>query len=74
MEIMPNTGRLDKHMKTTLTILAVLIVLTACQNHKVHITKKETDERGLISVQFTQDGKEYALDYLTAKEYEELIK
>ena len=42
-------------------------------NKPVKITKVCTDERGLISVQYTQDGKEYAQDYLTETEYLKLI-
>jgi hypothetical protein len=30
------------------------------------------DERGLISVTFIQDGKEWGYDYLTQKEYDSL--
>lgn len=34
------------------------------------ITKQETDERGLTSVQYIQDGHEWGLDYLTKHEYD----
>lgn len=39
---------------------------------RVTITKSYTDERGLTSVQFIQDGKEWGLDYLTARELDSL--
>jgi hypothetical protein len=34
------------------------------------ITKQETDERGLTSVQYIKDGEEWGLDYLTKHEYD----
>jgi hypothetical protein len=34
------------------------------------ITKQETDERGLTSVQYVKDGQEWGLDYLTKSEYD----
>lgn len=34
------------------------------------ITEQSTDERGLISVAFIRDGKHWALDYLSRKEYD----
>jgi hypothetical protein len=37
------------------------------------ITKQETDERGLISVQYIKDGEEWGLDYLTRHEYDSLF-
>lgn len=37
------------------------------------ITKQETDHRGLTSVMFTEDGEEWALDYLTKREYDSLF-
>lgn len=36
---------------------------------KVYITRFGEDERGLTSIEFIQDGQEYALDYLTAQEF-----
>lgn len=36
------------------------------------IEKTNTDERGLTSVVFIQDNKEWALDYLTANELDSL--
>lgn len=36
------------------------------------IEKTNTDERGLTSVVFVQDNKEWALDYLTANELDSL--
>ena len=45
----------------------------AIEYHRVHVTKEVRDSRGLISVQYTQDGKEYAEDYLTETEYLKLI-
>lgn len=43
------------------------------QQGRIIITDQVTDERGLTSVSFIQDGKEYALDYLTKTEYLTLI-
>lgn len=34
------------------------------------IIKQETDERGLTSVQYIKDGQQWALDYLTKREYD----
>jgi hypothetical protein len=34
------------------------------------ITKQETDERGLTSVQYVKDGQEWGLDYLTRQQYD----
>jgi len=60
-------------MKTLLTLAAISIVLTSCtRSHRVTITDSVTDERGLTSVIFTQDGQEYALDYLTKHELDSL--
>lgn len=39
---------------------------------RVIITQSVTDERGLTSVQFIQDGKEWGLDYLTPQELDSL--
>ncbi len=41
-------------------------------SHAVHITRQITDERGLTSLQFAQDGKEWGLDYLTKQELDSL--
>lgn len=38
------------------------------------ITKQETDERGLTSVQYIKDGEEWGLDYLTKQEYDSAFR
>ncbi len=40
--------------------------------HAVHIQKQITDSRGLTSVWFTENGKEWALDFLTKHELDSL--
>jgi len=58
----------------TLTLIATLCFTANCRSsHKVHILRQITDERGLTSVQYVQDGHEYAQDYLTKTEYLNLI-
>lgn len=37
------------------------------------IIKQITDDRGLTSVVFVQDGEEWGLDYLTRSEYDSLV-
>lgn len=63
------------------TIHAILLVfIIACLPSLLmyvpanRITKQITDERGLTSVQFIQDGKEWGLDYLTKNELDSLKK
>lgn len=41
-------------------------------SHKVTIIKSITDIRGLTSIQFTQDGRDWGLDYLTKRELDSL--
>lgn len=41
-------------------------------SHAVHITRQTTDDRGLTSLQFTQDGREWGLDYCTPQEIDSL--
>lgn len=55
------------HARTT-TLLDRMIP----ESHAVTITKESTDERGLTSIQFTQDGKEWGLDYLTKRELDSI--
>lgn len=50
---------------------AILKALTP-RSHAVHITRSITDDRGLTSLQFTQDGREWGLDYLTKHELDSL--
>lgn len=37
------------------------------------IIKQIADDRGLVSVVYSQDGKEWALDYLSGHEYDSLV-
>lgn len=41
-------------------------------SHAIHITKQITDDRNLTSIQFTQDGKQWGLDYLTPRELDSI--
>lgn len=66
--------------KLTLPLLIALSLTTGWilsniyrETGRITITAQTTDPRGLISIQFTQDGKEYAMDYLTKKEYLEIV-
>ena len=69
-------------MKITIITIAAILLFTAGwlaseQYHsvgKVTVTSVATDERGYISVKFIQDGQEFALDYLTQAEFNDLIK
>ncbi len=51
---------------------AALFSAIAPHSHATHITKQITDDRHLTSIQFTQDGEEWALDYLTPRELDSL--
>jgi hypothetical protein len=46
---------------------AILKAITPV-SHKVRITLEDCDDRGLTSVLFVQDGKEWGLDYLTKQQ------
>lgn len=66
--------------KLTLSLIILTSITTGWilsniyrETGRITITAQTTDERGLTSVQFIQDGKEYALDYLTKDEYLKLI-
>lgn len=39
-----------------------------------HILLETTNERGLISVVYEENGEQYACDYLTAAEYAEIFE
>lgn len=41
-------------------------------SHAVRIVRQNTDERGLTCVEFVQDGKVWALDFLTKPELDSL--
>jgi len=41
-------------------------------SHKVRVILEDCDDRGLTSVLFTQDGKEWGLDYLTKQQLDSL--
>lgn len=41
-------------------------------SHAVHITRQITDDLGLTSLQFTQDGREWGLDYCIPQEIDSL--
>ena len=68
-------------MKKLLTLLILSSAVTGWALHatyeqqgRIQITRMTTDERGLISIQFVQDGKAGALDYLTQAEFNALNK
>lgn len=42
-------------------------------SHKVVIEQYNIDARGLYSVKAMQDGQEWALDFITKKEYDSLL-
>jgi hypothetical protein len=52
---------------------APIVLHPVIQSHKVRIDSLCVDQRGLISIMFTQDGKKWGLDYLTIHEYDSLI-
>ncbi len=52
--------------------VALVLKAIAPRSHSVHITRQVTDERGLTSLQFTQDGEDWGLDYCTKKEIDSL--
>lgn len=42
------------------------------QPHAIHLLRQNTDQRGLTSVQYTQDGQTWALDYLIKQQFDSL--
>jgi hypothetical protein len=61
----------DGKLKTDADILEILNETTVRYSVLPNtITKQETDERGLTSVQYIKDGEEGGLDYLTKHEYD----
>lgn len=55
-----------------LTCAAVTVVIELLSTPRNAITNMITDEHGLTSVIYIQDGKEWALDYLTVQELDSL--
>lgn len=74
-------GSLNMKKLLTLTLLILssatigwALHVTYAEQGRIQITKLTTDERGLISIQFVQDGHSEALDYLTQAEFNALDK
>lgn len=44
-----------------------------CKHHSKVVIKKTIDPRGLISVVYTEDGKTWALDFLTKHEFDSVF-
>lgn len=79
---------MKKHLKVNYTIVALLLVFTVAGIPSIlpsllhkkaevkiaqdGIVKSETDERGLTSVVYVQDGKEWALDYADPKQIDSI--
>lgn len=59
-------------MKHIIYLFLAFLLIVKGYNSRNHIEKSFTDERGLISVQFIQDGKQWGLDYLTPVQYDSL--
>ena len=53
-------------------IAQLVSAATTPQSHAVTIIRSNTDERGLTCIEFTQDGKEWALDFITKHELDSL--
>jgi len=51
-----------------------LHIINHSGKHSIKIIEQTTDERGLISVVVLDNGREYAYDYLTQEEYNNLVK
>lgn len=57
----------------TLFILFAIGLFAWAQTSRDRIIKRTTDDRGLTSIQYCQDGKLWALDYLTKQELDSVI-
>jgi outer membrane biogenesis lipoprotein LolB len=57
----------------TLFVLFALALFIWVQMPRDRIIKSITDDRGLTSIQYQQDGKVWALDYLTKQELDSVV-